>query len=57
MRHFARRSSKERIVEAWKEHENILEAVVAKDRKKAETLVRQHLRRARRVYASSTSGD
>jgi len=42
-----------RLVEAWKEHERILEAVMAKDRKKAEALVRQHLRNARRAYTST----
>ncbi len=44
---------KARLVEAWKEHESILEAVIAKDRKKAETLVRQHLRNAKQVYTAS----
>jgi DNA-binding GntR family transcriptional regulator len=43
-----------RMVEAFREHEQILHAIMVKDSVKAESLVRQHLQAAKRAY---TSGD
>jgi len=41
-----------RMVEAFREHEQILQAIIAKDSVKAESLVRQHLQAAKRAYTS-----
>jgi DNA-binding GntR family transcriptional regulator len=41
-----------RMLEAFREHEQILQAIIAKDSVKAESLVRQHLQSAKRAYTS-----
>ena len=41
-----------RMLEALREHEQILQAVMAKDSAKAESLVRKHLQAAKRAYTS-----
>jgi len=41
-----------RMLEAFREHEEILHAIIAKDSVKAESLVRQHLQAAKRAYTS-----
>lgn len=42
--------NKQRLLEAWKEHEEILQAIVEKNSAKAESLVRRHLRNAKRAH-------
>ena len=41
-----------RMLEAFREHEQILRAIIAKDTEKADSLVRQHLQAAKRAYTS-----
>lgn len=43
-------ASKERQEEAWKEHEAIVEALIARDSVRAEALARQHVEHAKRAF-------
>jgi DNA-binding GntR family transcriptional regulator len=51
-RYAAMRRHEGRMLEALREHERILQAVVAKDGAKAESLVKKHLQAAKHAYTS-----